>query len=202
MEMDHVNPQAATAGCDHRGRRPRTGFTLVEMLVVLGIIVLLLAMVVPRFLGTQKQADIDTTRAQIKLLQAALDLYYINMKDFPTTEQGLQALAECPADLDEAVAARWKGPYMKGGEMPKDAWGRDFQYEYPPTQSAGENPDIWSWGPDGEDGTEDDVCSWNKEAAGEGTAGATTEKRASPSARTAPKPARSYEKPTTRRTSP
>jgi general secretion pathway protein G len=199
MEMNDANHEAATAGRDRRTRLARRGFTLVEMLVVLGIIVLLLALVVPRILGTQKQADISATQAQIKLLRACLQRYAIDMKDFPTTEQGLQSLIESPADLDENVAARWKGPYTDGGELPKDAWGRDFQYEYPPTQGTGEYPDIWALGPDGEDGTEDDICSWNKEAAGEGKAGASTEKRSSSTTRSSPKPARSYEKPTTTR---
>jgi len=144
----------------------RRGFTLVEMLVVLGIIVLLLALVVPRILGTQKQADVGYTQAQLKLLKACLQRYALDMKEFPTTEQGLQALVECPADVAETVAARWKGPYTDDAELPKDAWGNDYQYEYPPAQGKGEYPDIWSWGPDGEDGTEDDICSWKK--AGEG----------------------------------
>ena len=174
-------------------RRPteRRGFTLVEMLVVLGILVLLLAMVVPRILGTQKQADISATQSQLKLLRACLQRYALDMKDFPTTEQGLQALIECPADLDETVAARWKGPYTDGGELPKDAWGNDFQYEYPPTQGTSEYPDMWSWGPDGQDGTEDDICSWNKATEGEAAGGASTGK----STRTQQKPAGTQKKP-------
>lgn len=172
----------------------RRGFTLVEMLVVLGILVLLMALVVPRILGTQKQTDISTTQIQLKMLRACLQRYALDMKDFPTTEQGLQSLNECPANLDEAVAARWKGPYTDGGELPKDAWGNDFQYEYPPTQGTGDYPDVWSWGPDGQDGTEDDICSWNKES-GEKEGGMSAGKSTGKSTHKSDKPARKSDKP-------
>jgi general secretion pathway protein G len=142
-------------------RRPqRRGFTLMEMLVVLGIIVLLLALVTPRILGTLKRADTTAAESQLKLLRQCLQRYALDMKEFPTTEQGLKALIQCPADVKESVASRWNGPYTEGGELPKDPWGNDYQYEYPPTRGSGDYPDIWSWGPDGEDGTADDVCSW------------------------------------------
>jgi general secretion pathway protein G len=149
------------------------GFTLMEMLVVLGILAVLLAMVVPRILGTQKKADISAAQSQIKLLRGCLQRYALDMKEFPTTEQGLQSLVEKPADLSEAVAARWDGPYTETGELPMDPWGNPFQYEYPPTHGTADAdyPDIWSWGYDREDGTEDDIVSWSKELS-EGGGGA------------------------------
>jgi len=55
------------------------------------------------------------------------------------------------------------GPYTESGELPKDPWGNDFQYEYPPKHGTGDFPDIWSKGPDGEDGNEDDIVSWSHE---------------------------------------
>lgn len=178
----------------------RRGFTLVEMLVVLGILVLLMALVVPRILGTQKQTDISATQIQLKMLRACLQRYALDMKDFPTTEQGLQSLIECPANLDETVAARWKGPYTDGGELPKDAWGNDFQYEFPPTQGTGDYPDVWSWGPDGQDGTEDDICSWNKEGEKEGGTSAvkSSGKSSGKSTHKSEKPAHKSEKPSRR----
>lgn len=146
-------------------RAKRSGFTLMEMLIVLAILVLLLAMVTPRILRTGKQADISATQAQVRFLQGCLEHYALHLKEFPTTEQGLQALIEAPTGEDETTASRWLGPYTKTGELPKDPWGNDYQYEYPPTQGKGDLPDIWSYGPDGEDNTEDDICSWKKEAA-------------------------------------
>lgn len=151
-------------------RLRRGGFTLMEMLVVLGIIVLLVAIVTPRMLGQQKKADIKAAQTQIKMLQKALQLYSLDMKEFPTTEQGLAALVSCPADVSEAAAARWDGPYTEGGEIPKDPWGNDYQYQYPPVNGTSGYPDIWSYGPDGIDGTEDDICSWTGSGSTESSA--------------------------------
>jgi general secretion pathway protein G len=149
----------------NRGRR---GFTLMEMLVVLGILAILLALAVPRILGTQKKANISATESQLKLLRSCLQRYMLDMKEFPPTEQGLKALVKKPADLSEAKAKRWDGPYTEAGELPKDPWGNDFQYEYPPKHGTTDFPDIWSMGPDGEDGTEDDIVSWSQEGSDEG----------------------------------
>ena len=73
-------------------RTRRRGFTLTEMLIVLGILVALAALVVPRFLGTQKKTDIQRTQAQIGAFRGALEKYYLDNRGFPTTEQGLAAL--------------------------------------------------------------------------------------------------------------
>jgi general secretion pathway protein G len=73
-------------------RRGRRGFTLMEMLVVLGILAILLALAVPRILGTQKKANISAAESQIKLLRSCLQHYTLDMKEFPPTEQGLKAL--------------------------------------------------------------------------------------------------------------
>ncbi len=163
-------------------RRDARGFTLMEMLVVLGILAMLMALVVPRILGTQAKADIQATKIQIKSLMECLKHYKLDMKEFPTTDQGLKALIEKPADLSDEKAARWDGPYTESKELPKDPWGHEYQYEYPPTHgsasdsttsdtsstgdttkaNANDYPDIWSFGPDGEDGTDDDIKSWTE----------------------------------------
>ncbi len=145
-------------------RRP-LGFTLVEMLVVLGILVVLVSLVAPRIIGSQKKADIKAAKTQIGMIKAALEHYALDTKSYPTTEQGLQALIERPADLDESVP--WEGPYLSGA-LPKDPWGNEYMYEYPGTHTNSDEPEIWSLGPDKEDNTEDDICSWDK--TGEGTA--------------------------------
>lgn len=152
-----------------RPTRPRrAGFTLVEMLIVLGILVAMFALVLPRFLGSQKKAKIDLGKTQIGAFRAALERYYIDCDRFPTTEQGLQALVAAPADLPANV--EWHGPYVSG-DIAADPWGNPYQYEFPPVQGSGDSPDIWSYGPDGEDGTEDDICSWTSAApAAEGEA--------------------------------
>jgi len=147
-----------------RRRNPRrAGFTLVEMLIVLGILVALFALVLPRFLGSQKKAKIDIATTQIGSFRATLERYYIDCDQFPTTEQGLQALVSKPADLPDTVT--WRGPYVTR-DIGLDPWNNPYQYEYPPTHGGGDTPDIWSYGPDGEGGTEDDVCSWSSASSG------------------------------------
>ncbi|NUQ62643.1 MAG: type II secretion system major pseudopilin GspG [Pirellulales bacterium] len=146
----------------------RHGFTLMEMLVVLAILVLLVAMVAPRLLGTQKKANVSAAKTQIGLFKGSLERYALDMGSFPTTEQGLTALLQAPAEegaaaeSEQTTPSNWAGPYLNSPELPKDPWGRTYQYEYPPTHGTGEYPDIWSYGPDGEDGTEDDIVNWGQ----------------------------------------
>jgi general secretion pathway protein G len=148
-------------------RALRRGFTLMEMLIVLAILVMLVALVVPRFLGAQKKADRQTTKVQVEAFRGALERYALDTRSYPTTEQGLQALMVAPADGEESSTTGWEGPYLNKDEMPKDPWGNDFQYVYPPERGSGDTPDIWSYGPDGEDNTEDDICSWGASSGGE-----------------------------------
>ncbi len=149
-----------------RNRRPRSGFTLVEMLVVLAILVLLVSMVVPRIIGSQKKADINAAKTQIGLFKGPLQQYALDCKKFPSTEQGLAALVQKPSDLSETAA--WSGPYIDG-EIPKDPWGNEYQYEYPPTRGKGDTPDIWSYGPDGDSSSEDSwITSWTGGSGGGG----------------------------------
>jgi general secretion pathway protein G len=164
---------------DCKRNRPagRAGFTLVEMLIVLGILVLLLSMVVPRFLGSAKKAKIDAAKTQIGMFRAALEHYAVDCNDFPTTEQGLEALGTQPADLPENVT--WGGPYITG-TIGVDPWGNAYQYEYPPTHGTQDLPDIWSYGPDGEEGTDDDITNWGGGTGGEGEPGMELEPRVKP----------------------
>jgi general secretion pathway protein G len=143
-----------------RKRRNR-GFTLVEIMIVLAILVLLLAMVGPRLLKTQEKADQKITVTQIKNVEQALDMYKVDNRTYPTTEEGLKALLEKPAD--EARGLNWAGPYLSEESLPIDPWGNAYRYEFPPTQGGSEDePNIWSAGPDGKDSTEDDIVNWKK----------------------------------------
>ncbi len=143
-----------------RKNRPRRGFTLMELLLVMAILVILLGLVAPRFLGTQKKANIGAAKSQIGLFKAPLEMFALDNHSYPNTEQGLAALIEEP---DEAESKKtWNGPYLDSSP-PKDPWGHDYQYAYPPSKNKKDFPDIWSLGPDGEDGTEDDVVNWEAE---------------------------------------
>ncbi len=151
-----------------RKAQRRGGFTLVEILIVLAILVLLVSMVMPKVLSARKKGNVDAAKSQIGLLKGALEHYALDCNDYPTTEQGLEALLTKPADLDENTS--WRGPYLTG-ELPKDPWGNDYRYAYPPERGSGDMPDIWSAGPDGEDNTDDDICSWSGGPSGRGAEG-------------------------------
>jgi len=151
-----------------RRRTRRAGFTLTEMLIVLAILVMLVALVVPRFLGARKKADRQTAQAQIGLFRGALERYALDTKDFPATEQGLQALVQAPGDSEEGTVVGWEGPYLDKDSIGLDPWNHDYQYAYPPERGSTDFPDIWSFGPDGEDNTEDDICSWTVKSGEEG----------------------------------
>lgn len=157
-------------------RSRRHGFTLMELLIVLGILVMLIALAAPRLLGTRKKANIKTAQSQIGLLRGALEHYALDVNRFPATEQGLRALDEPPAEADAdsdsesgggGAISGWGGPYLNK-ELGKDPWGNDYQYAYPPERGSRDFPDIWSWGPDGEDNTDDDICSWGNATQGDG----------------------------------
>ncbi len=154
-----------------RNRYSRNGLTLLELMIVLIILVGLMAIVGPRLLGTQKKADVRTAQAQIGNLASALKMYAVDMKTFPSTEEGLDLLVSRPED--EALARNWDGPYVEGGKLPLDPWGSKFEYEFGAVEGADEDaesgtgdfPRIFSLGPDRQAGTGDDIS--NQAAEGE-----------------------------------
>jgi general secretion pathway protein G len=130
------------------------GFTLLELLVVMVIIGLLAGYVGPRLFAQIGKSEVKVARAQIEALGKALDQYRIDAGRYPSTDQGLASLNEKPAD-----EAKWQGPYL-AKTLPKDPWGRDYQY-----RSPGEHADydLFSFGKDGRpggDGDDGDVVSW------------------------------------------
>ncbi|MBM4088453.1 MAG: type II secretion system protein GspG [Planctomycetes bacterium] len=150
----------------------REAFTLLELMIVLVILVLLFAMVGPRLLGSQKKADAKLARTQISNLEAALELYHVDMRSFPSTEDGLRALLEAPSD--ERAARKWEGPYLDDDVLPVDPWDNQFEYEYPSSHQRSGKPAIWSLGPDGEGDTGDEITNWQGGTTDEG--GATEER--------------------------
>lgn len=140
-------------------RQKRQGFTLLEMLIVLGIILVIAAMVVPNLLGSQKKANIKATRASIHNLEQAFKLYAAeNNGEYPQGgQEQIQLLLE-PAGSDGQAAE----PYIDS--QPLDAWGQVFQYEYPNNKSKSTKPAIWSLGPNQQDenGSGDDVNNWEQ----------------------------------------
>src|SRR5689334_3946443 len=131
------------------------GFTLTELLVVLGIIALLAALVAPQVVRYLSKARSDTATAQIKNIEGALELYYLDVGSYPSASDGLNALFAAPASTTS-----WKGPYLKQRDGLVDPWGRPYLY-----QSPGQHGDfdISSLGRDGREngsGEDTDITSW------------------------------------------
>jgi general secretion pathway protein G len=138
-----------------RFRFGRPGFTLIELLVVLVILGLLAGLAGPRVLKYLGGAKADTAKLQIVELAVGLDLFYLEVGRYPTTEEGLIALVEPPMGLTD-----WAGPYFKKQQIPEDPWGNEYHYRYPGEHSE---YDLYSLGEDNSDGGEGlnaDVVSW------------------------------------------
>ena len=119
------------------------GFTLIELLVVVVIIGVLTAYVGPRYFGQVAKSEINATKAQIDAIEKALEQYRLDVGRYPTTEMGLAALLERPAN-----EPKWEGPYLKKA-VPNDPWGRPYLYKAP--GERGEF-DLISYGKDGQPG--------------------------------------------------
>lgn len=137
----------------------RAGFTLIELLLVLIILAIILALVVPTMFGHRERANRLAAQAQIGLLDEALKYYQLDMGDFPRGDDGLGALYANPQTND----TRWRGPYLEEKAL-QDPWGQAYRYEWP-TQRLNTKPAIWSVGPDGQDGTQDDITNWAQQQA-------------------------------------
>lgn len=130
------------------------GFTLIELMLVIIIIGVLVAMVAPRLAGKSQQGKLAAAQADINAhLSVALDLFEVDNGRYPTTEEGLAALRTAPS-----AAPRWKGPYIKR-PVPPDPWGKPYVYRSP-GQHNREDYDLFSYGPDGVEGGQDDITNW------------------------------------------
>ena len=129
------------------------GFTLVELIVVMVIIGLLASFVYVKFIGRVGESKQNAAKAQIEIFNQALELYRLDTGQYPSSEQGLNALNEDPG------VENWAGPYLKKA-VPNDPWRRLYNYQAPGNHG---DYDISSYGADGSPGGEDenkDVNSW------------------------------------------
>lgn len=129
-----------------KGLPAQAGFTLLELLVVLAILALLAGLVGPRVLEQLSGARSDTAKIQIKNIEAALDLYRLDVGRYPSSAEGLEALLEKPGD-----AGRWRGPYLKSREGLIDPWGEPYRYRI---EGSSNTYQIISFGADKAEGGE------------------------------------------------
>jgi general secretion pathway protein G len=135
--------------------RPRqSGFSLIELLLVLVILAVLAAVVVPKFTNRTEQARVTAAKTDISMLDTALDAYEIDNGRYPGSDEGLAAL------VSAGSAKNWKGPYIKK-DVPVDPWGNAYIYRYPGTNNAN-GYDLVSFGPDGREGN-DDINNWSSQ---------------------------------------
>ena len=143
--------------------RDARGFTLIELMVVVVILGILAGLIIPKIMGRTDEARMLKARMQIEQLEQTLKLYYLDNGEYPTTEQGLNALVGKPAT--EPVPKRWKeGGYLEKKKIPADPWDNPFVYISPGVHDK--DFDLVSYGADGEEGGEGkyaDIESWNLE---------------------------------------
>ncbi len=160
-------------------RNARRAFTLLEILVVLAIIGMLVGLAVTNVGKIFEGAKVKDAGLFVQTgIKTALGAYSLDMGTYPSTAEGIQALLTPPAGNPNV--ASWHGPYLDipGGVLPKDPWGNFYQYAYPGTHTSsnssatpntgittqtyisGTHADVWSFGPDGIDGTADDIGNW------------------------------------------
>ncbi|MCA9260651.1 MAG: type II secretion system major pseudopilin GspG [Planctomycetales bacterium] len=135
-------------------RRPRVaaGFTLIEVLLVLIILVIIGSLAVNVFTGTTDRANMNAAKAQASLVASAIDRYRIDMGKYPDK---LEDLWTDPSD--GGTSSKWGGPYVT--PLKPDPWEADYEYQ----AKGKKNPDgydFWSNGPDGKSGTDDDIGNW------------------------------------------
>ena len=133
----------------------QSGFTLLELLVVLGIIAMLAGIVGPQVMKHMGESKTKAAKVQIEDLSATIDMYKLDVGTYPTTNEGLNALIESPN-----TAKRWNGPYLQKSKVPLDPWQNEYHY-----LSPGEHGkfDLYSYGADAKEGGEgeyQDVVSW------------------------------------------
>ena len=142
--------------------RRTSGFTLIELMVVIVILGILAGLIIPRIMGRPDEARQLKAKMQIESLETALRLYKLDNGSYPSTDQGLEALVEAPDT--PPLPRKWReGGYLEKGKVPVDPWGNLFVYLSP---GVHDDYDISSYGADGVSGGEDknaDINSWEIE---------------------------------------
>ena len=137
----------------NRRHRRLQGFTLMEVLLVLIILVILAGLAVPIFMGTRDRANRNAARSQVGLVEEVVDRFQFDMSRYPAN---LEELRQAPSD--DQTNSKWAGPYLKK-DLNADPWGNPYRYSQP----GEHNPESFDFSSDGSDktqGTEDDIGNW------------------------------------------
>lgn len=156
--MPSIYTSTRRAGRPASLRARRSGFTLIEILVVIVVIAILATLVAPNIFQHVGAAKSATAKSQIEMMGAALDAYRLDNGSYPTTQQGLDALWTMPT-VDPPT--NWRGPYLRK-PVPPDPWGRAYVYAFPGQQNPN-GYDLLTYGQDGQpggDGENADIVSW------------------------------------------
>lgn len=144
-----------------KNRHGQSGFTLIEIMVVVVIIGILIGLVAPNILGRVDKARVTAAKADIATLEQALEMYRLDNHSYPSTDQGLEALVSKPSGEPEAKNWNPEG-YLKKSKLPADPWGDPYQYVSP---GQDRRPyDLYSFGADGReggDGYDADIGNWS-----------------------------------------
>ncbi len=139
----------------------RGAFTLIEVLIVIAIVAALGALVAFNLIGTREKANTDLAGIDMKTIQRALQLFYTNHNRWPTDAEGIRVLWDKSAlENPETDDAKWTRLLDEPSE--NDPWGSPWQYRAQSEHGDATKYDLWSIGPDKQDGTEDDITSWKK----------------------------------------
>lgn len=146
----------------HRPVSSEAGFTLTEIMVVVFIIGLLSSVVLFNVLGARTDAQVKTAKVNISAMSQALEQYALDAYDYPSEQQGLEALISRPDNLPSSASYR-TGGYLQKASIPLDPWGRPYVYERPGDKS-GRAYDLYSLGADGKEGGDEldaDIGNWD-----------------------------------------
>ena len=144
-------------------RAERMGFTLIEVLLVIAILVVLGTVSVVAYTGIRERAMKDASQAQVDQTAHAVKLYETALNKLPETDEGLNALITKPDD--EKEAERWGKPFLENAKIPVDPWGNELKYEtLDNSDGTGPGFRIFSYGPDRQEGTDDDISSYKEDS--------------------------------------
>ena len=129
-----------------KAKSRQCGFTLIEILIVVAIIGLIAALIGPNLMGRFEKSKEEITKAQVEMLSSAVQAFMIDMRRYPNSLE----------ELIKSTDQQWRGPYLSKLSIPKDPWGRDYQFKFPGDHGPF---DLYSLGPDGKLGDKS-ITNW------------------------------------------